>query len=296
MVKKLFILTLALVSILVVSACAPSTDAEIITVTPPTVTVTSSSLDADAVTITMEEIGHWHTLAAKVVEFTVTDTATGNGLSGLNPVVEIHQAGTTRVSTRTMENEQIVEVGGGVYSVEYTPSSLGSYGMVVRVIKDGQEFVSQPVAFETSRGGEEGIRVDIGGSSYIYQIRFNWDPGHPHTSADAEDKVTLVFEIMRGIEEGADINWEQPWQNLQNYITDAEHAEVRIESEDGTVSDEIHPIYKGKGIYEVERAFLEAEVGHDGMDYHVTFVFTDPYNGAEVQNSEHFELHVSAPH
>lgn len=255
----------------------------------------SKPLAADAFTIEVAPIGHWHVFSAKKVEFTVSDAATEQGKAELSPVVRIHQVGSERVTVRSLEDEQITDRGDGVYSMEYTPSSIGGYAMVFEFSLDGQIFVSSPVAFDVAKAGEEGIRVESGGQTYVYQIRYNWEPGHPH--ANDTDKLKLSFEIMRGVEEGEEINWEQPYLNrLRHLADDVENIVVLIESDDGTVSNEIHPAYLGKGIYEAERVFSEAEVGHDGMDYHVSIIFTDPYNGAEVQNTEHFELHVVPDH
>lgn len=255
----------------------------------------SKPLAADAFTIEVAPIGHWHVFSAKKVEFTVSEAATEQGKAELSPVVRIHQAGSERVTVRSLEDEQITDRGDGVYSMEYTPSSIGGYAMVFEFSLDGQNFVSSPVAFDVAKAGEEGIRVESGGQTYVYQIRYNWEPGHPHSSDT--DKLKLSFEIMRGVEEGEEINWEQPYLNrLRHLADDVENIVVLIESDDGTVSNEIHPAYLGKGIYEAERVFSEAEVGHDGMDYHVSIIFTDPYNGAEVQNTEHFELHVVPDH
>ncbi len=193
-----------------------------------------------------------------------------------------------------MSKEQVKDEGGGVYTLEYTPAELGAYALIARFNYEGQEFVSAPVAFETARDGEEGIKVEAKGTSYVYQIRYNWVPGHIHASD--KDKVRLVFEVMRGIPEGEKINWEQPWRNAFNHVGNAEHPEVIIESADGKVKEELHPVYMGKGIYEAERLFSVAEVGEQGRDYTVRFVFTDPHHGAQVTHEQPYPLHASAPH
>ena len=252
-----------------------------------------SHLSPDAFTIAVEPIGHWHVLGAKQLLFTVQDSESEEGVGGVNLVVQIAQAGSDRVTERSVEGEQVVDQGNGNYSLEYTPSSIGAYSMVARFMHEGQAFVAQPLAFEVAKNGEEGIQVDAGGNSFVYQIRYHWDPGHGHGS-DTEP-VKLVFEIMRGIPEGDEINWEQPWLNTLNHITDADHAEIMIQSEDGSVSEEIHPAYMGKGVYQAERIFSVAEVG-DGAEYTVRFGFTDPYNDAHVTHAELFHLKVSAPH
>ncbi len=150
-----------------------------------------------------------------------------------------------------------------------------------------------PVAFEVAKGGEEDIRVDAQGTSYVYQIRYWWDPGHVHASD--EEAVSLNFEIMRGIPEGDDINWEQPWTNAFNHIEDAENAIVQVTSADGTVSEELQPVYKGRGVYQAERIFPTAEVGEEN-DYELQFTFTDPFNGSEVTHAEAYGLHAVASH
>lgn len=251
------------------------------------------SAEPGAYQITAEPIGHWHIFGAKQLQFTVHDAESEQGVSGLNLVVQIAQAGSSRVSERSVEDGDVIDEGNGVYSVEYAPSSIGAYSVVARFVHEGQAFVAQPVAFEVAKGGEEGIRVDAGGNSYVYQVRYHWDPGHGHAS-DTEP-VKLLLEIMRGIPEGDAINWEQPWQNAFDHVTDADHMEIVIRSEDGAVVEELHTTYQGQGVYEVQRIFSVAEVG-DGQEYTVHCSFTDPYNGAHVGHSEPFALHISAPH
>jgi hypothetical protein len=243
--------------------------------------------------IDVEPIGHWHVSRPKTLLFTVAEVEGNTGQTGLDLVVQIARADSLSVSERSVEKEQVKDEGEGIYSLEYTPSSIGAYGLVARFTYEGQEFVSKPVAFEVARDGEEGVRVDAQDTTYVYQVRYNWDPGHVHASDDEE--VNLVFEIMRGIPEGNNINWDQPWQNVFNHVIDAETPKVVIESEDGSVSDEIEPVYKGKGIYEAQRTFSVAEVG-EGQEYEVHFVFTDPYNGAEVTHPEAYHLHAAPPH
>jgi len=107
--------------------------------------------------------------------------------------------------------------------------------------------------------------------------------------------VRLVFEIMRGIQEGNDIDWKEPWLNLFDHIANADRPAVLLKSMDGKVSQEIQARYMGRGVYQAERLFTMAEVGKE-MHYESTFVFIDPYNGAKVQNSKPFSLHASGPH
>ena len=134
--------------------------------------------------------------------------------------------------------------------------------------------------------------MDTGDSSYVYQIRYNWEPGQIHADDTAE--VKLVFEIMRGIPEGVDIKWDQPWLNAFDHVTRAERPEVLIESKEIAVRDTVVPRYRGYGVYEARRAFPVAEVGA-GRDYAVRFTFTDPHNGARVTHAKAYGLHVEPP-
>lgn len=290
--------TITTAAALLLAACAPSSG----TASPPAAPATqtaaqpaasSSLLFPDAFVIKAEPFGHWHLLKPKKLVFTVTDTATGKGKAGLKPEVQITRTTSPSVTTRSLGKDQVKDEGEGIYSTEYTPGEMASYAFVFRFNLDGQQFASVPIPAEVVRDGEEGIKIESNGTSYVYQIRYNWVPGHAHASD--KDKVKLVFEIMRGIQEGADINWEKPYLNTFNHIIDADHPEVMIESADGQVDDEIHPVYKGKGVYEAERIFSVAEVGKE-KEYEVRFIFTDPYNGAEVTHSESYKLRVSAPH
>lgn len=254
---------------------------------------TASPLAPDTFYISVEPIGHWHVFATKKLLFTVKETASDAGKADLNLVVQIASPGGSRVTERSVEKEQLVDEGDGIYSLDYTAANIGGYGLIARFNHEGQEFVSAPVAFEVAKDGEEGIKVEAQDTAYVYQIRYHWEPGHIH--ADDDEQAKLVFEIMRGIPEGDAIDWEKPWQNVFNHIVDAENPVVHVESEDGTVADELEPVYMGKGLYEVERTFAVAEVG-EGADYTVRFAFTDPYNEVEVTHVEPYRLHVSSPH
>ncbi|MBI4236219.1 MAG: hypothetical protein HY688_02530, partial [Chloroflexi bacterium] len=180
--------------------------------------------------------------------------------------------------------------GAGVYSLEHTPLAIGPYALVLRFGWQGQEVVSSPTAFEVVRDGEEGIRVEARGTSYVYQVRYNWEPGEAHAS-DTE-RVRLVFELMRGIPEGAAIRWDQPWLNAFNHVTNAEDTRVTVAS--SVVSEALRPAYRGMGVYEAERVFSVAEVAA-GREYDVRFTFTDPYNGAHVTHSEPYRLRAVPP-
>lgn len=253
-----------------------------------------SHLSPDAYVIEMEPLGHWHVNNAKKLVFTVKDASTGDPAPEQDLVVQITRAEGGRVTERSVSEDQVVSEGNGTYSLEYTPTSFVPHAFTARFEDEGQVFASSAWVAEIAKAGDEGIRADIGDTSYVYQLRYHWDPGHIHAS-DTES-ASMVFEIMRGVQEGSEINWEQPWRNTFDHIVDADHPEVIITSHDGTVSDEVHPTYSGKGIYTAERIFPPDEMGHDGGDYEVTFRFTDPYNGAEVQNPEGYHLHVASPH
>lgn len=244
-----------------------------------------------AYTFTIEPIGHWHVFDAKTLVFGVYDNSTAEGVAGLNLVAEIARAHSDSVSTRTVADEQIVDEGDGLYSLEYTASSLDSYALLIRFEQDGVSFASQPVAFETARAGEEGIMAEANDTTYVYQVRYNWEPGHIH--ANDEEPVTLIFELIRGIPTGDDINWEQPWTNSFDHVTDAE-VTLTVTNADG-VSEELEVVYKGRGIYEAQRVFSHEEVG-EGQDYEVLCSFVDNFNTAEVSLSEPAVLHAVPSH
>lgn len=254
----------------------------------------ASHLSPDLYTFTMEPFGHWHVQSSKQLLFTVLNTETGEPASVKDLVVQIVRAGSTRVTERSIDAGDIVFQGDGVYTMDYTPTSYAPHAFSARFSDGGQIFASPTWVAEIAKAGEEGIRLDTADNTYVYQIRYYWDPGHAHAS-DTEP-VMLSFEIMRGVQEGTEINWDQPWQNSFDHVIDAEHAEVIVTTADGAVAEDVHPTYKGKGIYEAERLFAVSEVGHDGMDYEVTIRFTDPENEGLVQNTEAFDLHVVSPH
>ncbi len=250
-------------------------------------------LAPDAYTITMESPGHWHVFAPKTLLFNVTDTATGEGIAGLDFNVQIARADSDRVTVRTVSEGDVTDEGDGLYAVEYTPSSIGSYSFAANFVQEGQHFASAPVALEISKAGEEGIEATADGTSYVYQIRYHFEPGHIH--ANDSEPVKLVFELMRGIEVGDEINWEQPWTNRFDHVNVVEDAAIELASQDGSVSDILEVSYKGRGIWEAERVFPEDEVG-EGMDYTLNITFTDAANGAQVTNEEPYELHAVPGH
>lgn len=251
------------------------------------------ALAPDAFSISLEPIGHWHVFSPKTLLFTATDAATDQGVAGLDFTVQIVRAESDRVSERTMADGDVVDEGDGVYAVEYTPSSIGAYSVAATFVKDGQHFASAPTAFEVAKAGEEGIKASANGTDYVYQIRYHFEPGHVH--ANDSEPVKLVFELMRGVETGDAINWEQPWTNTFDHVTAVEEAEIALTSEDGAVSDSLTPTYSGRGIWEAERTFPEAEVG-EGMEYALNLSFADSANGAAVGHEEPFHLHAVPGH
>lgn len=252
----------------------------------------TSWADGDAPKITVAPIGHWHFFHEKSLSFKVTD-ASGKGLAKLSPVVEITRTGSDRVTVRTVKKDQIEDKGDGTYALPYTPSSIGGYAMVVKAAHDHDMAVSNPVVFEVARDGDEGVKASAKGTDYVYQIRYNWDPGHVH--AHASNQVKLVFELMRGVQTGSEINWEKPWTNTFDHVSSAKDMTVRLAAKDGSVSEEIPGAYKGKGIYEATRVFTPSEVGHEKI-YDVVVNFVDPANGARIKNPDAYPLRAVAGH
>jgi hypothetical protein len=250
-------------------------------------------LAPDAFAITMEPAGHWHVFSPKTLLFNITDAASGEGVAGLDLTVQIAQADSASVRERSVSEGDVTDEGDGLYALEYTPSSIGSYSIAANFVKDGQHFASAPVALEISKAGEEGIEASANGTDYVYQIRYHVEPGHIH--ANDSEPVKVVFELMRGIQTGDDINWEQPWTNTFDHVNAVENAEIKLTSEDGAVSDTLTATYKGRGIWEAERVFSVAEVG-EGKEYTINCSFTDAANGAQVTHAEPFHLHASAAH
>jgi hypothetical protein len=248
---------------------------------------------ANGFDITFEPIGHWHVFDSKALTVQVRDTDDQEGVTGLNLVVQITRVGSERVTERSVADGRVTDMGDGTYTVEYTPSSLGAYAVMARFTHDESEQASAPIPFEVAKAGEEGVMAVVDGVPFVYQVRYVWEPGHIHANDD--EAVTLSFEIMRGLEEGDAINWAQPWRNMFDHVSGATDVHVELMSADGSVLEMLMPTYHGRGIYEVERVFPVAEVA-GGMDYEVRFVFTDPYNGAEVTHGEAFELHAVPSH
>ncbi len=244
-------------------------------------------------TISVDPIGHWHVFDGKTLTIQVTDEA-GQGMAGLDLVAQIARSGSERVTERSVADAEVVDLGGGSYSVDHTVTNLGAHALLVRFPLDGQEIASAPLAFDVSKAGEEGAMVTVDGTTYVYQIRNVWEPGHIH--AHDSETATLSFEVMRGIPEGDEIDWERPWSNPFDHVTDAREAVVLIESADGDVSERLTPTYMGRGIYEVERVFPADEVLATHGEYTARLSFTDPHHGGDVTHAEPYSLHVSAPH
>lgn len=242
-------------------------------------------------TITVDPIGHWHVFDGKTLTFQVMDD--GEGVPGLDLEVDIVRAGSDSVTQRSVSGGDVNDLGDGSYALHHTVTALGGHALVARFEDEGAVVTSPPVAFDVAKAGEEGVVVTADGTSYVYQVRYVWSPGHIH--ANDEEPATLSFEVMRGIPEGDEIDWEQPWTNDFDHVTDARNPRVIVTSDDGDVSGELTPTYAGRGVYEVERIFSVEEVG-DGSSYTARLVFTDPYHGAEVTHEDAYPLSVSPPH
>ncbi|MDA1095908.1 MAG: hypothetical protein O3B84_01440, partial [Chloroflexi bacterium] len=180
----------------------------------------------------------------------------------------------------------------GGYATEFTPLALSPHAFTVTFESAGQRIVSRSWAVEIARDGEEGIRADANGTSYVYQVRFNWPPG-PIAANDSEP-IILSFEIMRGIQEGPAIAWDRPWLNQFNHVTNGMVVEAVIASTDGRVTNVTPATYRGMGVYAVPRIFAADEVGTQ-RTYGVRLSFTDPYNGARVSNRDAYVLQVGPP-
>ncbi len=245
----------------------------------------------DAFTITAKPFTHWHTLNYQKVEFTVTDKATGQGKAGLPVEIQIAHATTQQITTRSVADKGVKDEGKGVYSINTSAPEFYPYAFTLRFVYNGQQFVSQPFVTEITKAGEEGIRVEAKGTSYVYQIRNFWRPGDVRASNNIS--VLLSFEVMRGVPEGTAINWTAPWTNFAEHVIDAQNPKIIVESRDGIVKVELPAVNKGKGVYEANRIFSVAEVGK-AMDYDVRLVFIDPYHGAQVSSAKPYLLQASA--
>ncbi len=259
--------------------------------TSPSAQMNMSS--ADAFTITAKPFSHWHVIAYQKVELTVKDKATGQGKAGLPVFIDISRATSQELITRSVADKGVVDEGNGTYSINTSILEFFPHAFSLRFVYNGQQFVSQPYVTEITKAGEEGIRVDAKGTSYVYQIRNFWRPGVIRASDNTS--VLLSFEVMRGVPEGAAINWTAPWTNFAEHVKDAQNPKILVESVDGKVKVELPAIYKSKGVYEATRKFSVAEVGN-GMDYNVRLVFTDPHHGAVVSSAKPYPLHAGAAH
>lgn len=281
-IKRLFILSmsvLATIVLVITTACSNTTNSM------------ANMPAADAFIITAKPFAHWHTQAYQKVEFTVIDKATGQGKAGLPVEIQIAHATTSEITTRSVKDGGVKDEGKGVYSINTSAPEFYPYAFSLRFVYNGQTFASQPYVTEITKGGEEGIRVDAKGTSFVYQIRNFWRPGDVY--ANDNDPVLLSFEAMRGVPEGAAINWTAPWTNMAEHVIDAVNPKIVVESTDGMVKVELPAVNKGKGVYEASRIFSRAEVGK-GMDYGVRLVFTDPYHGATVTSVNAYKLHAGA--
>ncbi|MFH1719848.1 MAG: hypothetical protein ABIF19_21050 [Planctomycetota bacterium] len=240
------------------------------------------------VKIDMTPPGHWHVTRAKMLSFTVTDD--GNPVAGLSPTVAV------KTFAGTADTLMVTDNGDGTYSAEHIARDIGSgyamaYSILFSVEYNGVSYFDAWPA-EVVRDGRENILPTINDTLYAYQVRYGWVPGTVHAS-DTE-LVSMYFEPRRAIQEGGDINTQQPFRNTFNHLTDLVPM-VLVESADGRVSEVLNATYTGLGVYRAQRIFSMAEVGA-WTDYTVSILFTDPYNGFTLDASETaYPIVVSAP-
>ena len=246
---------------------------------------------ADAFTITAKPFSHWHTQNYQKVEFTVVEKATGKGKAGLPVEIQIARAVSQDIVTRSVADKGVIDEGNGTYSINTSAPEFYPYAFSLRFSYNGQLFASQPYVTEITKGGEEGIRVEAKGTTFVYQIRNFWRPGE--VKASDNTSVLLSFEVVRGVPEGAAINWTAPYANFAEHVINATNAKIVVESADGKVKVELPAVNRSKGVYEASRIFTPAEVGQ-GLDYGVRLIFVDPYNGATVSSAKPYPLHVNA--
>lgn len=242
-----------------------------------------SSRTADPFQFEMDPPGHWHVFWLKTLRFMVTNFADGQAATPSTVRAIVTRANDGSVSELLTERQN-----DGSYTTEFTPSVLTPHAVVL-VVEDGPDRqTSRPWAIEIARDGEEGIRAEAGGSTYVYQVRFDWSPGP--ILADDDDPAVLTFELMRGVQEGDAIKWDQPWFNTFENVGNAEDPSVHIQSDDGA-QETIEATYQSMGVYVARRVFSRNDVGA-GKTYGVRFTFRDPYNGAQVTNAEAYPLTV----
>ena len=242
-------------------------------------------LESDPFSFSMEPPGHWHVFWRKRVRFLVHPEAAFDAPTSID------------ISMSRACDDLIVTIPAtpdpdGGYGAEFTPLALSPHAFSIAFDSGGRMITSRPWAVEIARDGEEGIRADANGTSYVYQVRFNWPPG-PIAANDSEP-IVLSFEIMRGIQEGPAIAWDRPWLNQFNHVTNGMMVEAAITPTDSVVTHVVPATYRGMGVYAVPRVFGADEVGTQ-RTYGVRLSFTDPYNGARVSNQQAYPLQIEPP-
>lgn len=229
--------------------------------------------------------GHWHANKGKTLTIRASDVS-GIPIRGLKPEL------TVKTLQGRVDKLALTDNGDGTYSAPYTAWDLGGgystgYVLMADVDYRGTEFADAwPV--EVVRDGNERILPEKDGKKYAYQVRYGLNNGLP--VANDKDPITVYFDPRRAIQEGDQINTQQPFRNTFNPLPDLKPT-VIIESTDGKIVEEIAPAYTGMGVYRAQRVFTKAEVGSE-REYKVSFVFTDPYNGVVI-GKDHSSYHVT---
>lgn len=155
--------------------------------------------------------------------------------------------------------------GDGTYTWLRTFGDVGAGAIGARFTQDGQSYFTA-FGMESSKAGGERYFCDTdadGTPDRAFQIRWAAAPGRPVADGTT---AAFTFEIMRSF--NTPVNTEQPWTNTFDHLRPAEldgmapTVELMADSgEAATSMGAVVPVYAGKGLYKVERAFAAGDLG-----------------------------------
>ncbi len=235
------------------------------------------------------QVPHAHLFTQVGIVFTVrdldqctdaADVTTCTAIPGLPLEAFFSPKGATAPIVQPILAGTFDDMGDGTYTWMRTIGEYGAAAVGASFTQNGQLYTAA-FGMESSKAGGERYFCDTnadGTNDRSLQVR--WNASVPRPVADGQDEV-FSFELMGST--NTPINEEKPWlntfENLRptEVVGNAPMVELMADTAATSTSLGMVPVaYAGKGIYNVTRAFVAADLGgQDTRTFWFKVNFTD---------------------
>lgn len=248
------------------------------------------------------EAGHAHARREIAMTFTVRDMEactdpmdplTCPGVAGLPVVATRRHIDASSTRTQELDPGVLDDTGDGTYTWIRSFNDIGAYALGLE-FETGEQHYAGAFPYEVSKaGGERIFCPDATAPTHSFQVRWSNEPGHIH--ADGTTMITFDFELLRSF---GTVNTDMPWTNSFDHLTPDDFdggtlPTFELLDSAGAVFDTLTPTYRGRGIYRVERVFVD---GEGDADYDFRVSFTDTNLCAVSETGEDYAFDVRPVH